>query len=216
MVKKHLKNKKNPTILDVGANVGNYSNDVLKINKNSRVIAFEPHPVTYKKLIGNICSDNFEPYNLGVGEKADVLKLYDYASQDGSPHASLYKDVISDLHKGGASSVNSVNIVKLDDFLRDKNVPFIDLLKIDVEGNEFNVLLGISRYLSSNKIKAIHFEFNEMNIVSKTSFKDFWDYLSNYRFFRLLPGGRLAEIKNYTPLFCEIYAYQNIIAILKN
>ena len=54
-----------------------------------------------------------------------------------------------------------------------------------------------------------------MNVVSKSYFKNFWDLLPNYKFYRLLPGGKFLEIKSYSPLNCEIFAYQNIVAILK-
>jgi hypothetical protein len=54
-----------------------------------------------------------------------------------------------------------------------------------------------------------------MNIVSKSTFKDFWDFLSGYNFYRLLPGGALLPIEDYSPILNEIYAFQNIIAILK-
>jgi len=71
------------------------------------------------------------------------------------------------------------------------------------------------KYLSEKKIKAIHFEFNEMNIISKISFKNFWDLLIGFEFYRMLPGGNLIRLKKYSPLSCEIYAFQNIVAILK-
>ena len=31
----------------------------------------------------------------------------------------------------------------------------------------------------------------------------------------MLPGGNLIRLKKYSPLSCEIYAFQNIVAILK-
>jgi hypothetical protein len=104
--------------------------------------------------------------------------------------------------------------VALDKFLKEENIDCVDLLKIDTEGNEYKVLIGVSEYIYAGKIKAIQFEFYEMNIISKVSFKDFWDLLSKYRFYRILPGGGLIEIKNYYPLTTEIYAFQNIVAIL--
>lgn len=211
----YLRKLQSPVVIDVGANVGKYSEDVLSINKNSHIMAFEPHPKTYKNLIDNITVNNFEPYNFGVGEKEGVLELYDYNVNDGSAHASLYKDVIKDLHNSESIS-HQVDIVKLDTFLKDKGIDAVDLLKIDTEGNELNVLYGVEEYIRSRKIKAIQFEFNSMNIISKSSFKEFWDFLSNYKMYRILAGGRLLEIKNYDPVWCEIYAYQNIVAILKS
>ena len=58
--------------------------------------------------------------------------------------------------------------------------------------------------LTRGAIRTIQFEFNEMNIISHATFKDFWDILRGYHFFRLLPGGRLMPIVVYRPLLCEI------------
>jgi len=214
-LKTYFKNKNNTlTVIDVGANIGNYSKEVLSINKKINLIAFEPHPKSFAKLKDNIKSKNFRLFNLGVGNKNENLTLYDYNQDEGSEHASLFKEVIEDLHKGQTVAHN-IPVIILDDFLKEQKVDIVDLLKIDTEGNELNVLLGTKNYLLNNKIKAIHFEFNEMNIVSKSFFKNFWDLLPNYMFYRILPGGQLLEIKNYSPLNCEIFAFQNIIAILK-
>lgn len=211
---RYLRSKTDPVVIDVGANVGNYSKNVLNSNVGVIVYAFEPHPITYKRLIENIADPRFNAFNLGVGSENSRLELYDYDSKDGSSHASLYRDVIKDLHKGNPIA-HSVEVVSLQNFFLGKNIKYIDLLKIDTEGNEFNVLIGIRSFIEMKKIKAIHFEFNEMNIVSKVSFKDFWDLLVDYDFFRILPSGSLLEIKNYASVFCEIYAFQNIVAILR-
>lgn len=213
-LKSYLKDKVNPVVFDVGAHVGNYSMNVLLANPNSKIFAFEPHPKTYKQLILNIRSENFKAFNFGVGHENGVFELYDYDTKDGSSHASLYRDVIKDLHKGNPVAY-PVKIITLDEFVENHKIETIDLLKIDTEGNEFNVLLGCKNLLRNNRIKAIHFEFNEMNIISKVSFKDFWDYLKEYEFYRILPAGELLKIKNYSPIYCEIYAFQNIVAILR-
>jgi len=214
-LKSYLKGKSKPIVFDVGANIGDYSKTIFEINQEARVFAFEPHPKTFKNLIHNIKFKNFEAFNVGVGNEKGILELFDYDTKDGSSHASLYKDVIKDLHKGNPIS-HSVNIITLDKVLNDKNIHELDLLKIDTEGNEYNVLEGVKTFLEKKKIKAIHMEFNEMNIISKSSFKDFWDLLSDYDFYRILPGGELLPIKDYSPIMTEIYAFQNIVAMLKN
>ena len=143
------------------------------------------------------------------------MKLFDYKSNNGSSHATLYENVIKDLHKEDSIS-HEVDIIFLDEFLKDQMVEEVDLVKIDTEGNEFNVLVGLKDYIQKRKIKAIHIEFNEMNIISKSTFKELWDFLPQYNFYRLLPGGGLLPIKNYSPLWTEIYAFQNLIVIHKN
>jgi FkbM family methyltransferase len=214
-LEKYLSDIEQPFVVDVGANIGNYTHDIKKINSLAEVIAIEPHPITYKRLSENISIlENVKTFNYAIGKDEGILELFDYKDNDGSSHASLYKEVIQDLHKGAVVS-HKVNIVKLDDLLKDIDCD-IDLLKIDTEGNEFNVLLGSKELLNSNRIKAIHFEFNEMNIISKVTFKDFWDFLSKqYDFYRILPYGDLLAIKNYSPMYCEIYHYQNIICLKK-
>jgi FkbM family methyltransferase len=202
------------TIIDVGANIGRYSKYILDHMGYATIHAFEPHPLTYKKLCKNVTSDRFHAYNLGVGDRESTLKLYDYNLNDGSSHASLYKDVIECIHKSDVVS-HEVQIISLDDFFKSNGMQIIDLLKIDTEGNEYKVLIGALEYIKKRAVKVIQFEFNEMNIISQSRFKDFWDILSDYKIYRILPGGGLYEIREYSPVRCEIFAFQNIVAILK-
>jgi FkbM family methyltransferase len=214
-IEKIMPNKKG-AVIDVGANIGDYISELVKINKNVKIYAFEPHPLTFLKLRKNTESySNVFIYNKGASSQCGLLNLYDYASNDGSEHASLFRDVISEIH--GAQSVTSheVELIDLDGFIESNNILEVSLLKIDTEGNELEVLRGCTRSISMGKIKAIHFEFNEMNVASRVFFKDFWSALSEYDFYRLLPN-EMVKIKKYDPLFCEIYAYQNIVAIYKN
>lgn len=203
-------------VIDVGANVGDYIGELIKVNKNIIIHAFEPHPLTFLKLTENTKNyRNVFIYNKGASSKCGFLNLYDYGSNDGSEHASLFPDVISEIH--GAKSVTSheVELINLDSFIEVNNILRISLLKIDTEGNELEVIRGCAKSIASGKIKVIHFEFNEMNVASRVFFKDFWVILSQYNFYRLLPN-EMVEIDKYSPLFCEIYAYQNIVAIYKD
>ena len=209
----HFSNAKKGVIFDVGANVGNYSRNLRELNPNVEIYCFEPHPHTFKKLLSNVNDLKINSFNVGVGSADGVLKLYDYANDDGSEHASLYKDVIETIHKGKAVE-HEVEIVTLKAFAIEYKIERVLLLKIDTEGNELDVLKGFEPYITQNKVDLIHFEFNEMNVVSRVFFKDFWDFLPNYDFYRMVRDG-LVPIKNYKPVFCEIYAYQNIVAKLK-
>lgn len=208
-----LKHTQKPVIFDVGANVGKYSNKIAQLSPSSIIHAFEPHPETYKTLISNVNFEGFNGNNLGVGKENGILELFDYKDNDGSTHASLFKGVIEDIHNKKSIS-HKVDVIKLDDYISKNQITKIDLVKVDTEGNELNVLEGLKKTMDNGIIKTIHFEFNEMNIISNSSFKHFWDLLSNYTFYRMLPNGKLLKIKKYNPLLCEIYAYQNIIAIL--
>lgn len=203
----------NGVVFDVGANVGNYSVAVKGRFPALDIYAFEPHPTTFGKLVQNTEALGVKSFNLGVGSVEGSLTLYDYANNDGSCHASLHRDVIEKMHKG-KSVGHEVRVVSLDDFVKDKYFTRIALLKIDTEGHEYEVLKGAANLIRTNNISMIHFEFNEMNVVSRVFFRDIWEFLPNYDFYRMLPDG-LAPIINYSPIFCEIFAYQNIVAKLK-
>lgn len=206
---------KNGVLIDVGANIGCYSKEAIALNPAMIVYAFEPHPATFKLLSENLNSKNAVAINKGLSGEVGFLKLYDYKDEDGSSHASLYEDVITEIHGAGKAIAHEVELTTLDEIVKEYNIEEVALLKIDVEGNELDVLKGGNATISKGKIKAIHFEFNEMNVASRVFFRDFWKILPGYKFYRLLPNEML-EIKKYNPLNCEIFAYQNIVAILEN
>lgn len=212
-LKSFLESRAGGIVIDVGANIGNYSKLVFDVNKSLTVYAFEPHPTNFAKLSEAIGFETFHPINVAVSDTEGYLSLYDLESNDGSTHASLYRGAVEDfLH--ARTVEHKVAVCRLGEFVKSRNIQKIDLLKIDVEGNELNVLKGIGELLTSGQIEAIHFEFNGLNVYSRTYFRDFWEMLPNYDFYRLLPTA-IVKIDQYSPLTCEIFAYQNVIAVLK-
>jgi len=215
LLTQYLTSCQNPTVFDVGANEGSYSTGICTANNNAQVFAFEPHPVTYKRLLAYTSrTKNITPINAACGSSVGQLILYDYAGSTGTEHASLYAGVIEDIHKS-TSDRHTVDVIDLDTFASDHGILLIHLLKIDTEGHELEVLKGAVSLLREKRILAIQFEFNEMNVVSRVFFKDFCDLLPNYRFYRMLRDG-LAPVDPYSPLLCELFAFQNIVALPKN
>jgi FkbM family methyltransferase len=201
-----------PTIVDVGANEGAYSADIWKVNKDAQVFAFEPHPETYRRLVSRTSGiEKMMAFNAACGSGAGRLVLYDYAGSAGTQHASLHAGVIEEIH-GGESDKHEVEVIDLDTFAVEQGIPLIHLLKIDAEGHELEVLKGAAKLLDEYRILAIHLEFNEMNVLSRVFFKDFQDLLPGYRFYRMLRDGLIA-LDPYSPLRCELFAFQNIVAL---
>ncbi|NIG54433.1 FkbM family methyltransferase [Chitinophaga sp. Cy-1792] len=201
-------------ILDIGANVGHYSAMLRDAQINLPIFAFEPHPKTYLKLKDIAEKRNFTPVCLGAGEASSDTVIYDYDGQEGSEHASMYKEVIETLHHGMAEEIR-ISMTTLDEFIATNDIDKIALLKIDTEGHERNVLQGATQAIRAGKIDVIQLEFNEMNVISKTFFKDIIDLLPNYDFFRLLPDGPLS-LGIYHPVHYEIFCFQNIVAVRKD
>ena len=210
LLPKLLTKSKKPVMFDVGANEGKYTSDLLVAFPKASVYSFEPHGKTCERLakrVGHQC----QIFNFGLGESSGSMKLYDVGSNvEGTSHASLYSEVISDLHHKEVNAIE-VEIKMLDDVVDELGLERIDFLKIDTEGNELAVLKGARRLLTENRIGVIHFEFNDMNLISGCFMRDFRLLLSSYKLYRLLPNG-LAEISDVTVLN-EIFGFQNIIAI---
>jgi FkbM family methyltransferase len=208
-----LINSKRPIFFDVGANIGNFSDLLLSHFPSATIYAFEPHPKNFSALKGNRSSSNLKNYNLALGDARGELILYDRTDHEGSEHASLYEAVISEIHKKDSVGL-TVSVDTLDEFSKNEKVTFIDFMKVDTEGNELAVLRGASNLLENSGIGCIHFEFNEMNVVSRVFFRDFRKLLHNYDLYRLLPNDLLPL--NDAPILTELFAFQNIIALPKN
>jgi len=198
-------------IFDVGANVGDYSLSLKKIFPLSTIYAFEPNPVSFKKLaeVKEIIAE-FHPFCLGFGSSETQTKIYTYKNDPASEHATIIKDVMVQLHKAEEVEEYAVDIVSLDTFCEEMNIKKINFIKIDTEGYELEVLKGAVRLIKNRAIEVIQFEFNEMNIFSKVFLKDFYSVLPDYRFFRLNTR-ELTPIGKYNTAN-EIFRFQNIIA----
>lgn len=136
---------------DIGANIGSYT--VLASNvAEAYTISFEPVPSTFKHLLDNIYINNIihkvKCYNIGLGEKNSILKFS--SSLDTVNHALTTEE--------RDSNYVEVQIGILDDYCIEKT-PL--LLKMDVEGFEYNVLQGSKQTLKNPELKAIIIELNQ-------------------------------------------------------
>lgn len=121
-----LKNITNPVVFDVGANRGVYSEMVKEINLTSNLYSFEPHPVSFKQLKTSALLHKYHAFQIALGNSQGYIEIYDYANQPGSEHASIYKEVIEDLH-GGIAAANTVQIDTLDNFCLQKEISLIHI-----------------------------------------------------------------------------------------
>jgi FkbM family methyltransferase len=208
---KYIANIASPLVFDIGANKGNWSKSVIKSNPNSIIHLFEPSTVNSIHL--NSLSGNVVINYVAVGSNSGTMPLYDYEDNIGSEHASLLDGVIDGLHK--KPSINhQVEVITLDQYCFKNKISCIDFIKIDTEGYEYQVLLGATETLK--KVRFLQFEFNEMNILGRVFFRDFFEILSSeFNIYRMLPTG-LIHIKDYSAWHCEQFVFQNILAVNKN
>jgi FkbM family methyltransferase len=204
--------RKSPVLLDVGANEGGYSAMLKEAFPDSEIFAFEPHPATAAKLAGNLPS--IHVHQMAVGSQKGTINLFDHASSDGSQHASVYEAVIKDIHHSSPIR-HEVPMDSLDSLFPSLGITDgIQLLKVDTEGNEYEVLKGARDLIAAGKIDIIHLEFNEMNVISRVFMRDLKEVLKGYVAYRLLPSEALPVPT--TTLMAELFGFQNVIFIHKN
>jgi len=143
--------KQGDTFVDVGANIGYYSLLAAKyVSDTGCVYSFEPSQREYTKLLTNIGINearNVIPVNSAVGKESSLVEL----------EMKEYHTGGNSIAHGGIGAVNSVLVTQtsLDQFISEYRINKIDLLKIDVEGFEFNVLQGLENALSKKIIEKI-------------------------------------------------------------
>lgn len=197
------------TVFDVGANIGDYANNLLKSIPDCRIHCFEPAEKTFKKLVSNVKDSRVKFNNFGLSDEIANKNLY-YDKEE-SGWATLYQQKIP-YYKVEFGKYETIALKTIDDYCKENDICRIDFLKIDVEGNEFKTLLGANRMIQSDGIVAIQVEFGNNDIDARVFFADFWIMLKEkYRTYRICLDG-LYEIKEYDE-YLEIFSCTNFMFI---
>jgi FkbM family methyltransferase len=203
----------NPTILDVGANVGKWSKMLLEKLPDAKIFMFEPAP-TSQAAIRKLNLPNATLLPFAAGAKAEKAVLYSSASCDGS--ASLHARVDSAFATRTYESIH-IETITIDEVIESKSLDFVDFMKMDIEGHELFALHGAQKALANRRIGGLLFEFGLGNLNSRTFFKDFWDVLSpEYKISRITPSGARLAVGAYYEDLEYFRGITNYVAELKS
>ena len=130
-------------ILDVGANFGLYGLIAQKINTNSDVIYFEPLKRNSERIKKNLEINNFcaKIEQVAVSNFNGTATFYDMASEENTIGSFSREFVEAHSHHKAIVPIK-VGVVTLDSYFDKSKVSSLDLVKIDVEGAEFEVIEG--------------------------------------------------------------------------
>ena len=160
--------------IDIGANIGNHS--LYFKDSFKEIYSFEPHPKTYKLLKFNTEDfSNIKIFNFGLSDEKKIIKVSFEATQN----------VGGESFKKDQKQGQEVFFERFDDLYNFENS--ISFIKIDVEGNELDVLKSMKKNLKNNSpIISLEFDMSEFNnnneIISflrELGYKKFYFYKTN-------------------------------------
>jgi FkbM family methyltransferase len=159
--------RKTDLFLDIGANHGHYS-ILLAGLCETKCIAIEPVSCTFNKLKKNI--------NLNNLDNLVSLKQFGLSNSTGKLFFSNDLGTMNKIVDEDYKNKVEIDVLTIDDLDID-----ISIIKIDVEGYEFNVLQGAKNTLSKKALNIIVCEVN--NTINEDSLtKDLLNYLEIYDF----------------------------------
>lgn len=210
--------KKGMVVLDVGANVGDYSSFIFDLaGGDIELHCFEPVQAAFTKLKQRLSklqqTQNIYLNNLGLSKRQEKAKIKIYGATAGVNSLYERQSAIDTHPELSDFSEESIFLTTLDDYVTHCNIDNIDLLKIDVEGHELKVIEGATSFLASGRINVIQFEYGGCFLDSGAKLEDIFILFSQkgYKLFRLLPYGKIRVKKFQSHL--ENYKYSNWIAI---
>ena len=178
---------------DVGSHHGETINLFNENFKIQNIYAFEPSKANYQILRNktqNLKKNNIYLFNLAVGSKKQKLKFNQSLESQSSTFLNLNKDskylakkkkLLLLKNNEYFKNTYIVDVIDLKSFIREKKIKMIDILKIDTEGFDFDVIMGIGEDL--NIIKYIYFEHHYHDMfIKKHKFSEINRYLIDNNF----------------------------------
>lgn len=187
-------------IFDVGANKGQYLTLLSQslMGRQLQIHAFEPNRVAYQALYSRMSgNENMMLNNMALGRETGKADLF--FDEEGSVLGSLAKRRL-DHYRIRFQHSEQVQVETLDNYCLRRDISEIDLLKLDVEGFEYDVLRGGIRMFNERRVRMVAFEFGGANIDTPVFFQDFFYFfrkcgMSNI--FKVTPSGYLYRISKY-------------------
>lgn len=197
-------------VFDVGSHVGELTLLFSRFaGQQGQVHAFEANSATFKRLKA-VCQltgrKNVVLNHLAVADKEGVVKLHVYDDE----HSGWNSLAERPLHRYGiqVSTVGTQEVLAttIDTYCKKNGISQIDLLKIDVEGAEYQVLLGARRMLQNRGIVCCLFEFGQTTFDMGNDPDEFESYLGEFGYEvrnvvqgdAVFPGGSSAEAARFS------------------
>ncbi len=151
------------TIIDCGANIGLASLTFLNEYPNAKLVLLEPEKRNINYIKQNVSpyiqeGRDIKLYESAVYSKTTTLYLYDTLA--GSNGYRVYEQK---QNNPDFLYIDKVPAISISDIMSENNISKIDILKIDIEGAEYDLFAGETKWLSKVRVLVIetHDRFRE-------------------------------------------------------
>lgn len=151
------------TVLDIGANTGQFATRVRHALPEAQIYSFEPLADCYQRLVGRMGGDpKFLAFPVALGDAPGQAVIHRSAHR---PASSLLEQ--SDLLKriypeAGPSEPETITIRTLDEVATSLKLTGNVLVKIDVQGYEDRVIRGGTKTIASAKALLMEISFQKL------------------------------------------------------
>ena len=184
------------TILDIGANIGNHTGHFCDWAR--QVYAYEPNPPTYTRLetfvqTNRIANVTTVPWGLSDRNGELTINLH-----PGSAGTATFEP------SPQAETGGTVPVRRGDSVVAAMRIMNVDFIKIDVEGHEREVIIGLGETIARNE-PLISMEFSEISIAKIGSLAALTELLPGYLF--KSTGRNVASVLFKTALRVEPFQF---------
>jgi FkbM family methyltransferase len=191
-------------VVDVGANIGEWTQLVTQTTRVDHCLLFEPSSVAVAKLKKRFAPcRNVTIIAAAAGESSGNIVFYE------EPDAGKTSAVVPGASVPG-SLATTVSVTTIDREIEERGWAKIDYLKIDAEGYDFYVLRGAVRLLEQKRVAIGQFEYGDAWALSGATLCHAVGWLKDlgYECFLLKEGKLfLPQIK----LYGEYFLYSNYV-----
>jgi len=178
-----LASKDAPVVFDVGANKGKFVQNYRSLLPGAKIFCVEPIPQLAAQLRG--ARDDVEVIEAALSGEDGKASFYVNAFEDTSSLLSPDLDRMPDSYRTMMQPKESISVetARLDTLIDTHRLDRIDILKMDIQGGEYNALRGAEHCLSQGRISIIALEvFFETYYSDQKMFGDLAVLLAKHKY----------------------------------
>ncbi|MBI2619511.1 MAG: FkbM family methyltransferase [Ignavibacteriales bacterium] len=170
------------TVLDVGANTGQFAAKIRQILPQAMIYSFEPLESCFKELVA--VSTRLQPmrcFNCALGSESSLLTMQRNEYTPSSSILPITPRTVDAFPSTAKSVEEQVTVRALDELIGELSLKKEILMKVDVQGYELNVLRGAERSLPQIAMIIVETSFVEL-YKNQPLFHDVYKFLTGREF----------------------------------